>query len=62
MRIKCGINHGSKKCVWASVLFSGGWVLVGIHLRWRLDAFLPLPSRPVNRVYLGPLELEWPAQ
>jgi hypothetical protein len=59
MRLKTGINNGTRKCVWASLLWNRGWVLVGLHRRWRLSAFLPLPSKPVNRVYLGPLELEW---
>lgn len=61
MRIKRGINNGSRKCVWASLLWSGGWVLVGLHLRWRLAAYLPLPAKSVNRIYLGPIEVEWTA-
>lgn len=59
VRFKAGVNNGSRKCIWASLQRGAGWLLIGLHLRWRLAAFLPLPFKPVNRVYLGPLELEW---
>lgn len=53
-------HSGEPWMAWATLLMGRHHLTLCVRpMLWRLAAFLPLPVKPVNRVYVGPLEIEW---